>query len=526
MDEDWLSRLTPEQLRAVSGRLLSELKEAKDRLNQHSGNSSRPPSSAAPWAFDPRKEKNASMAVDVAATGTQLVSPKPESEPEPIGSSSKEQVEGETTISPKSNHKQASRKPGKQHGAKGKGRMQKLMFTEVENHFPETCAICGLPFSDADTNAYTGWDEVDIREKIAGQIGLHLLVTRHLLHASSCSCGHVTRAEHFKAQDDPLWENVELGQWRLVGPRLAATIVFLAMRMRLSRARIAEFFDELFGLQLSTGVIDETVREAGRCAAPLEDALVKDIEEATLLHVDETSWPEAGTLLWLWVFVGQHTKLYFIGSRSMEMLSNVLGEKFRGDCMSDGYLAYRHLPHRLRCWAHLLRKLQGLADSTDANVATTGTEMLDLFVLLMHAIYAARQAPDQTSIALASQYANEIAKLRSLCESHAQDSHDKLRAVAREFLFDWDVILRQVAEPHLPLTNNLAEQALRHWVIARRINHGTRSHAGTRAYALLASVIDTCRIRAASAWDFITAVIASARKGMALPSLPNILVGE
>ena len=37
-----------------------------------------------------------------------------------------------------------------------------------------------------------GLDEVDIREKIAGQIGLHLLVTRHLLHASSCSCGHVT----------------------------------------------------------------------------------------------------------------------------------------------------------------------------------------------------------------------------------------------------------------------------------------------------------------------------------------------
>lgn len=99
------------------------------------------------------------MAVDVAATGTQLVSPKPESEPEPepepIGSSSKEQVEGDTTISPNSNHKQASKKPRKQHGAKGKGRMQKLTFTEVENHFPETCAICGLPHSNADTHAYT-----------------------------------------------------------------------------------------------------------------------------------------------------------------------------------------------------------------------------------------------------------------------------------------------------------------------------------------------------------------------------------
>lgn len=523
MDEDWLSQLTPDQLRAVSGRLLSELKQAKDKLNQHSGNSSRPPSSAAPWAFDPRREKNPSMQVDAAATGTQLEPRKPE--PELASSPSKTLTEGGATTPATSPSKPASRKPGKQRGAKGHGRMQKLAVTDVENHFPPACAICGSPFSIEEANAYTGWDEVDIIEKVAGQIGLHLRVTRHLLHSRSCYCGHTTRAEHFKAEDDPLWENVELGQWRLIGPRLAATIVFLAMRMRLSRARIAEFFHELFGLQLSTGVIDETVREAGRCVAPLEDALVKDIEEAALLHVDETSWPEAGTLLWLWVFVGQYTKLYFIGSRSMEMLANVLGEKFQGDCMSDGYLAYRHLPHRLRCWAHLLRKLQGLADSTDASVAATGAQMLNLFVLLMHAIYAARQAQDQLSITLASQYANEIARLRSLCESHAQDSHDKLRAVAREFLFDWDVILRQVAEPHLPLTNNLAEQALRHWVIARSINYGTRSHAGTRAYALLASVIDTCRIRAASAWDFLTAVITLARVGIALPSLPNIPVG-
>jgi hypothetical protein len=35
------------------------------------------------------------------------------------------------------------------------------------------------------------------------------------------------------------------------------------------------------------------------------------------------------------------------------------------------------------------------------------------------------------------------------------------------------VILRPLDEPHLPLTNNAAEQALRHWVIARRISHDT-----------------------------------------------------
>jgi len=38
------------------------------------------------------------------------------------------------------------------------------------------------------------------------------------------------------------------------------------------------------------------------------------------------------------------------------------------------------------------------------------------------------------------------------------------------------------------------------WVIARRISLGTRTAQGTRAFAHLASVIETCRKRAASPW--------------------------
>jgi transposase len=75
------------------------------------------------------------------------------------------------------------------------------------------------------------------------------------------------------------------------------------------------------------------------------------------------------------------------------------------------------------------------------------------------------------------------------------DDHLALRSVVREFLYDWKVILRPLAEPHLPLSNNAAEQALRHWVISRTISHGTRSEEGSRAFAFLASVIETCRRR-------------------------------
>jgi hypothetical protein len=421
--------------------------------------------------------------------------------------------------------KPARNKAGKQFGAKGFGRVQKLAHTAVDEHRPDTCAGCGACLPQDTGQAYTAWDTIDIGEKLAGQAGLILQVTRHSLFAVTCSCGHVTRAAHYVAPEDPFWDNVALGQWRLIGPRLAGAIVFLSMRMRLSRSRIREFFIELFDLHLSTGVLDETIREAGRAVAPLEDAMVLEIEEAVLLHADETPWKEAGTLLWLWVFVAGYTTLFYIGYRSLEILSNVLTGKFKGNLMSDGYLAYRHLGNRLRCWAHLIRKCQGLIESTDAKVARAGKNMHDVLCTLMEAIYSARALPAEEHVALASRYAADIAQLRALCERHRDDDHDKLRSLAREFLLDWDVILRQVAEPHLPLTNNAAEQALRHWVIARRISMGTRSEAGTRAFALLASVIETCRKRDASSWVYIASVIAAARNGLAVPAMPPIPTG-
>jgi transposase len=44
-------------------------------------------------------------------------------------------------------------------------------------------------------------------------------------------------------------------------------------------------------------------------------------------------------------------------------------------------------------------------------------------------------------------------------------THKKTHALAVEKLSDWDVIFTVLDRPHLPLTNNEAERALRHWVI-------------------------------------------------------------
>ena len=529
-DEERLRALPHDQLQAVSICLLREFKVVIDRLNQTPKNSSIPSSSMPPWAALSNAAAAAKALMQNAEAGTMDKNSVPAEPAAPA-----ESLPARDGAARSSSNTPSGKPAGKQKGAPGYGRVQKLAVTDTQHHYPSHCAHCAAPLvPDPASPIYTAWVEIDIAEKVDGQPALTFKVVRHEMHEVACNCGHSTKAKTFVADEDPLWDKVEIGEWRLIGPLLAALIIYMAFSMRLSRARIRCFFAEILELQLSIGVINNTILEAGRCAAPLEDELVKEVEAAELLYIDETTWKEAAQLLWMWVFVTPYTKLFLIGDRSVEILANLLGNTFKGIIMSDGYQAYRRFKNRLRCWAHLLRKTQGLADSADAHVARVGQAMQDCLCNLMASIYAAREAPKQAgppltrppkTEAISADQKAEVEKLRVLCEQNQDHKHDKLRALAREFLLDWEVILRQVAQPWLPLTNNAAEQILRHWVIARKLSQGTRSETGTRIVGILASVIETCRARNASPWRFLGQVIGAARVGAGLPTLPSIPVG-
>ena len=102
----------------------------------------------------------------------------------------------------------------------------------------------------------------------------------------------------------------------------------------------------------------------------------------------------------------------------------------------------------------------------------------------------------------------------------ADITHEKTGQLAREFLNDWDAIFTILEHPYLPLTNNEAERALRPWVLLRKICYGSRSPKGTRVFTLLASVMDTCRLRGVNSMQFLAQAIAFARKGLSVPMIP------
>ena len=535
INDETLDALSEEQVRALSKRLLSDLKAAKERLNQNPGNSSRPSGSMLPWENSHQSTAADSTDEEAPDEDDALLPTNPADEednpeglpPEPVTADPKS-ADNDTDAGqqkPETNLLSVKRHPGKQEGAPGFGRTQILPVTGMEHHKPASCALCEMSLADAHYTAWTGWYCLDVAPPSADRPGIQLTNTHHLLYAASCSCGHHNRAEPFRRAPDAVWPGTEIGEWRLVGPRLAAMIVLLSKRHRNSFRLIREFLHEFLGVELSVGTISQTICEAGRSVAPLEEELIKELEEAGLVYVDETSWKESGSLLWLWVFRTLTLVYFTAGKRDRTIFSRLLlSGRFKGTVMSDGWIVYREYANRLRCWAHLMRKARGLSESWTTIVSVTGTTILSLMTVFQNAIYAAREQPNQALGVLMLRYHHELEQLNALCVAHQDTRHDKLRAFARELLNDWDIIFRQLQDPVLPLTNNEAERVLRHWVIDRRLSHGTRTPEGTRSLTLLASVIETCRIRGAPLWEFLTNVIGAARKGLELPCLPAMSV--
>ena len=210
IDETYLERLGDEALRALSAKLLPDLKEARERLNQTSRNSSLPPSREAPWEntrpADATTERDEDPDESVAADMTSETATD-EDEPAPaVGTKP-----------------MARKRAGKVKGAPGYGRPAPERLDAVEPHRPEACAGCGASLAGPVGRAYTGYYEVDwVREGS----GWAVRITQHRFEESLCGCCHVNRAEPVRRLED----DVEIGGFRLIGPGLASLMVALSKR--------------------------------------------------------------------------------------------------------------------------------------------------------------------------------------------------------------------------------------------------------------------------------------------------------
>lgn len=312
-------------------------------------------------------------------------------------------------------------------------------------------------------------------------------------------CGHV------QVEEPPVGLEIE----RTFGTRLESTVVYYRQEQHMSYERTQEALWQLHGVEISQGGIDNIMQRVGKKAIEAVKPIEASVREGAVVHSDETGSRVAGDNWWEWVFWTAQAVLHVIRfNRSEDVIKDVM-DTFQAEVwVSDCYGAQLKAPTKQNqlCLAHQIRNLQTVVD-----LCPTLTWPRAMQVLFRYAIHLHHQR-DQLS---SEQFAFQVERVERHCNRLLERTLSQLDAKRlqkryrkhRDKLFVF--LYRRDVEP----TNNVAERALRPSVIHRKVMGCFRSEWGARAFAALASVIDTAQLSGVHAFDAIQSLFGS-------PSLP------
>jgi transposase len=368
--------------------------------------------------------------------------------------------------------------------------------------FPRQCRRCSKPL--------TGADPEPLRHQVWELPEIKPLVTEYQRHRLVCSCGCSTCAE--------LPAGVPTGQ---AGPRLIAFAGLLMACFRQSKRRSAQFLSMILNQPASPAWLVLLQNRAAAAVQPAYDELVAQLPHQPVLNCDESPTKQGPRKAWVWTFVAATFTVFACRtSRARQTLNEFLGEAYAGIIGCDRARMYWRLGRRQWCWAHLKRDFQALIDSSCHTSKRLGHDLMrptkEMFGLwqkvrdgtLSHRNFRRRMKPIRAQIdaLLLRGYFNP--RTRGFCKELV-----KHRACLWTF----------VKVAGIQMTNNAAEQALRHSVIWRKLSFGTQSATGSRFVERLLTVVETCRRqnRDTFAW-LVTAVEASLRRQPAPSLLPAV----
>jgi len=296
---------------------------------------------------------------------------------------------------------------------------------------------------------------------------------------------------------------------RRFGARLEASVVYYRQEQHMSYARTQKALQDLHGVEISQGGIDNIMQRCGQQAIAQVSEIEAAIQKNRVVHSDETGSRVEGNNWWEWAFCTTSAILHVLRfNRSSDVIQDVMGEAEAEVWVSDCYLAQLKAPAKERqlCMAHQLRNLQAAIDAYPA--LRWPSVMQALFRSAIHLHHQRDQLSPQ-------EFKGQVERIERYTDRLLRRSQGPpeagalLRRYLKYRLHLYVFLHRTDVEP----TNNIAERALRHSVIHRKVTGCFRSAWGAKAYAALASVIDTAELVGIDAFQTI-------QKLMGTPSLP------
>lgn len=363
---------------------------------------------------------------------------------------------------------------------------------------PTACRRCGQPL--------TGNDPNPLRHQVAELPVVVPEVIEYQLHRLTCPCCHTSTCGRTPPE--------VRGHF---GPRLEATLAVLAGRYRLGLRPVVDLAADLWGLDLSTGLVSKL---RGRTAEALELPWLQVAlyVRSQNVNIDETTWREGKKRAYLWAAVTPLATLFRIASgRTARLAQQMLGKEYAGVATCDRLKSYWWIQRLQWCWAHLRRDFQALIDRGGPGQAI-GESLLrqsNTLFALWHRLRAGQLSrpgfqkairPVRAAVRLALQRGKKCG-----CSKTSGTCQELLGHEA----WLWTFVDVDGVEP----TNNEAERTERHGVLLRKTSGGTDSPHGSRFVERVLTVVDTCRRQGKKVLAYLSACIESWRHDRDPPCL-------
>jgi transposase len=302
---------------------------------------------------------------------------------------------------------------------------------------------------------------------------------------------------------------------RTFGARLEATVVYYRQEQHMSYERTQLALLNLHGVEISQGGIDGIMQRAGDKAIQVVKPIEETVRQSAVIHSDETGSRVDGDNWWEWVFCTPKAVLHVIRfNRSSDVIQDVM-DTFKAEVwVSDCFSAQLKAPAKQLqlCLAHQLRNLQAVVDAHPTLTWPKAMQMLFRYAIHLH------HQRDQLSL---DQFAAQVARVERHCDRLLQRilAPPQAKRLQHRYLKHRQNLFVFLYRTDVAPTNNVAERALRPSVIHRKVTGCFRSDWGAKAFAALASVIDTAELAGVHAFDAIQSLFGP-------PALLTPLSGE
>jgi hypothetical protein len=272
-----------------------------------------------------------------------------------------------------------------------------------------------------------------------------------------------------------------------LGENIRMLVTTLVTEQRLSYSQAQELLALLFHIQVSEGEIAVILSKEARLLTTMYDTLLTQVQDAPYHHMDETGWKINGDTGHAWSITSDSgCSVYLLGVSRGKSVAEKLRGSSQAVLISDDYGAYKNLStHHQLCFAHLIRHFRDLAESGEFKdslhqlLVNNYTEVKKIYHDIKDSL--SQENPEQHR-----DYFTK--KLITLASLHSTDP-PPLKRIKTTLAKNIQKYITCLSFPSLPLTNNRAEQSLRHLVIKRRISFGSRSHKGASTLSILFTVV-------------------------------------